>query len=68
MMAEQPKLQSCPTCGGQISQQAKACPHCGHPLKDDPINAVAKGLIFFFFFLVLFGIALGVSVIIIRYV
>lgn len=26
-------LTNCPDCGRQISDQAQACPQCGHPLK-----------------------------------
>ena len=26
-------LTSCPECGGEVSDQAEACPHCGFPLK-----------------------------------
>jgi len=26
-------LTKCPECGGQVSEDAIACPHCGHPLK-----------------------------------
>ena len=26
-------LIACPECGGKISDQAKACVHCGYPLK-----------------------------------
>jgi len=30
-------LIDCPECSKQISDQAAACPHCGHPIKsDDP--------------------------------
>ena len=25
-------LMQCPACGGKVSTQAKACPHCGHPV------------------------------------
>lgn len=25
-------LMQCSACGGKVSQQAKACPHCGHPV------------------------------------
>ena len=25
-------LQKCPVCGGDVSDSASACPHCGHPL------------------------------------
>jgi hypothetical protein len=26
----------CPNCGKELSDQAVACPHCGHPLKSAP--------------------------------
>jgi hypothetical protein len=26
-------LLSCPECGGKVSSEAPACPHCGHPIK-----------------------------------
>lgn len=29
-----PKLVLCPVCIGQVSSEAWACPHCGHPLKE----------------------------------
>ena len=32
-------LTRCPACSGQISVEAAACPHCGHPLR--PVTAQA---------------------------
>lgn len=29
-------LIACPDCGGQVSDQAVACPHCGRPLRSMP--------------------------------
>ena len=31
----------CPSCGHQLSDQAKVCPHCGHPFAPDrsPLTA-----------------------------
>ena len=26
-------LISCPACDGDVSTEARSCPHCGHPLK-----------------------------------
>jgi len=48
-------VKSCPACGGQISRQAKACPHCGHPLPH-LVSSLIKvllvvGVIFFVGFL-----------------
>ena len=27
-------LIACPECSGQVSDKAKACPHCGYPVKE----------------------------------
>ena len=27
-------LMNCPECGGQVSDKAHACPHCGYPIQD----------------------------------
>ena len=32
-------LKSCPECGGKVSSQAAACPHCGYRLGHTPIEA-----------------------------
>jgi hypothetical protein len=34
-------LIACPDCGGQVSDQALACPHCGRPFRSVP---AAEGL------------------------
>ncbi len=35
-------LINCPDCSNSISDQAAACPHCGHPVKAIVIEATAK--------------------------
>ena len=46
------RLKLCPTCSGQVSQCAAACPHCGEPIRSHTIILdVALGVI-----LGLFGI------------
>ena len=42
-------IKSCSACGGQISKQAKTCPHCGHP---NQISTPA-GIVIIFCFLAL---------------
>lgn len=32
-------LQHCPECGGTVSDQATACPHCGHPVATAPLQS-----------------------------
>lgn len=32
------QLISCPACGKSVSQHAKTCPNCGHPISDDINN------------------------------
>ena len=34
-------LMKCPECGGQVSDQAAACPHCGYVLKKASAEAAA---------------------------
>lgn len=31
-VANNPNLLRCPDCGGMVSRQAPACPHCGRPM------------------------------------
>ena len=31
----------CPECGGQISSEALACPHCGRPMRASPATTAA---------------------------
>lgn len=35
-------LIKCPECGGQVSDKASACIHCGCPLSSNIVNAVSK--------------------------
>lgn len=35
-------LIKCPECGGQVSDKASACIHCGCPLSSNTVNAVSK--------------------------
>lgn len=35
-------LIACPDCGGQVSDQALACPHCGRPLQTVPSLQVLR--------------------------
>ena len=35
-------LIKCPECGGQVSDKAPACIHCGCPLSSNTVNAVSK--------------------------
>jgi hypothetical protein len=35
-------LIACPACGKQVSQQAPACPHCGHPIAASPQKIVVQ--------------------------
>ena len=35
-------LIACPECGAEISDGARACPHCGFPLKEEPPVAFSK--------------------------
>ena len=37
-------LIKCPECGGQVSDKAEACIHCGYPLKNISQNAQEKML------------------------
>jgi hypothetical protein len=30
----------CPECRDQVSESARACPHCGYPLKEDGLQAM----------------------------
>ena len=32
-------LVGCPECGGVVSEQATACPHCGHPIAHVPYRS-----------------------------
>jgi len=35
-------LYPCPACAREISQSAKSCPHCGHPLQPQPAATEQK--------------------------
>ena len=70
-------LIKCPECGKEISNQAQACPHCGHPVQATvptppippqpaPAPKKKKGLgclapILIIFFLFVFGLVVGLS-------
>lgn len=38
-------LMKCPECNGQVSDKAKACPHCGYPISEMTINKVPQNII-----------------------
>lgn len=38
------KTTSCKACGKEVSRQAKACPHCGHPAGDGFLHNATTGL------------------------
>ena len=38
-------LISCPTCGGKLSTNAKACPHCGEPNFERPSIKVSEDMV-----------------------
>jgi hypothetical protein len=33
-------LIKCPSCDGDVSREARACPKCGHPLKARPVGKI----------------------------
>lgn len=35
-------LINCPECGGMVSDAAVSCPHCGYPLKKEPVKPVQQ--------------------------
>lgn len=34
-------LIKCPECGGQVSDKASSCPHCGYPMSENTVNTTA---------------------------
>ena len=38
-------LITCPECQKQVSEAARSCPHCGHPLGRSPLKAIAGAII-----------------------
>ena len=39
------KLTACKTCGGQVAKSAKACPHCGAPVRQSSLGALVGAIL-----------------------
>jgi hypothetical protein len=42
-------LKDCPICKKSVSEEAKMCPHCGHPLKESTAQGMFTSAAFMFF-------------------
>lgn len=66
------KITKCPACDNNVSTQALACPHCGHPLKEaeqpkkrksltKPLLGCLGSIVLFFVFVGVLGKYLGIE-------
>tara|TARA_Y100001970_G_C13610502_1_gene544621 strand:+ start:258 stop:446 length:189 start_codon:yes stop_codon:yes gene_type:complete len=59
-------IKECSVCNGQVSYEAKVCPHCGHPNQYEwkPVSGffavvntiIGLGLFIFIIFMIIFGV------------